>query len=41
MKSAIVALCCTGAFASHLDDKEGVFSNFSYDEIRFKTQTNC
>ncbi len=44
MKSiiAIVALSSTSSvFASHLDNNEGVFTNFTYDEIRFKTQTNC
>ena len=27
--------------ASHLDDTNGVLSNFKYDAIKFKTQTNC
>ena len=41
---AVAALSLTlleGASASHLDDTNGVFSNFSFDQVKFKTQTNC
>ena len=27
--------------ASHLDDTNGIFSNFKFDQVKFKTQTNC
>ena len=27
--------------ASHLDDTNGLFSNFKFDVVKFKTQTNC
>ena len=36
---ALAAL--SGVNASHLDDVDGVFSNFSFDLVKFKTQTNC
>mmetsp|Transcript_11262 Transcript_11262/g.14216 ORF Transcript_11262/g.14216 Transcript_11262/m.14216 type:complete len:146 (+) Transcript_11262:105-542(+) len=27
--------------ASHLDNTNGVFDSFSFDEVKFKTRTNC
>ena len=30
-----------GVDASHLDDDDGIFTNFSFDVVKFKTQTNC
>ena len=39
--AAFVSLVGLGAHASHLDDNAGVFTNFKYDHIKFKTQTNC
>ena len=41
--SALFALASVfgGAEASHLDNATGVFDTFSFDEVRFKTKTNC
>ena len=39
--AAFVSVLGLGAKASHLDDNEGVFTNFSFDHVKFKTQTNC
>ena len=39
--AAFVSLVSLGAHASHLDDNAGVFTNFKYDHVKFKTQTNC
>ena len=37
---AFVALLGTG-MASHLDDNEGVFTNYSFDNVKFKSKTDC
>ena len=37
----MVALFSGSSNASHLDDTDGVFSNFAFDQVKFKTQTNC
>lgn len=29
------------AKASHFDDIDGVFTNYAFDQVKFKTQTNC
>ena len=34
-------LFATPSIASHLDDTNGIFSNFKFDQVKFKTQTNC
>ena len=36
-----IALVSVGVNGSHLSDTDGVFTNFKYDEVKFKTQTNC
>ena len=34
-------IAVTPVFTSHLDDIDGLFTNFKYDQVKFKTQTNC
>ena len=29
------------ANSTHLDDVDGVFTKFSFDNVKVKTQTNC
>ena len=41
MKSCAIATFVSLACASHLDNVNGVFDTFTYDSVRFKTQTNC
>ena len=41
MKSLIAATFVSLATCTHLDNTNNVFTDFSYDEVRFKTQTNC
>ena len=36
-----VATAFTCAEASHLDNINGVFDSYSFDEVKFKTRTNC
>ena len=38
--STIAALASMTA-ASHLDNINGMFDTFSFDEVKFKTRTNC
>ena len=38
---AIAMMTMGDVNASHLDDIDGVFSNFKFDVVKFKTQTNC
>ena len=41
-KITAFALALVGAAsASHLDNTDGVFDNFEFDLVKFKTQTNC
>ena len=41
--SVLVALVGAASFAqaSHLDNIEGIFDEFKFDEVKFKTRTNC
>ena len=39
--SILSALTLACVEASHLDNVNGVFDNFSFDEVKFKTRTNC
>ena len=41
MKSLFTATFVSLAASTHLDNVNDVFTNFSFDQIRFKTQTNC
>ena len=43
MFKTITAVASVFAFAqaSHLDNTNGVFDDYSFDEVRFKTRTNC
>ena len=41
MKPLFVSLFAAFAAASHLDDTNGVFTNYSFDQIKFKTKTDC
>ena len=43
LTATLVALAgtFTSASASHLDNISGIFDSFSYDEVKFKTRTNC
>ena len=40
-----IALALAGGMssvnASHLDNIDGIFDSFSFDEVKFKTRTNC
>ena len=38
--STVAALASMTA-ASHLDNINGMFDTFSFDEVKFKTRTNC
>ena len=40
-KHIISLTLASQAIASHLDDVNGVLSNFKFDTVKFKTQTNC
>ena len=39
--AAFVSFTGLSVNASHLDNTNGVFDNFNYDHVKFKTQTNC
>ena len=39
--AALLATAFGCASASHLDNTNGVFDNFSFDMVKFKTRTNC
>ena len=39
--TALAMTAMNGVSASHLDDTNGAFTNFVYDTVKFKTQTNC
>ena len=41
--SVLAALVGAASFAqaSHLDNTEGIFDGFKFDEVKFKTRTNC
>ena len=39
--ATILASVLGCASASHLDNSNGVFDNFSFDMVKFKTRTNC
>ena len=39
--SILSALALACIEASHLDNVNGVFDNFSFDQVKFKTRTNC
>ena len=41
MTAGACALLATLGQASHLDDVNGVFTDFTFDTVKFKTQTNC
>ena len=41
MKSLFAATFVSLATCTHLDNTNNVFTDYSYDEVRFKTQTNC
>ena len=42
---ASIVLALSGALpnvtASHLDNIDGIFDSYSFDEVKFKTRTNC
>ena len=38
---AAVATAFTCAEASHLDNTNGIFDTYSFDQVKFKTRTNC
>ena len=38
---ACIAMLAGMSSASHLDDRNGIFSDFTFDMVKFKTQTNC
>ena len=42
---ASIVLALSGAIpnvtASHLDNIDGIFDSYSFDEVKFKTRTNC
>ena len=37
----ILGCCSFDVSASHLDDTDGVLSNFKFDTVKFKSRTNC
>ena len=39
--ASLILMAAIPTSASHLDDTNGILSNFSYDGVKFKTQTNC
>ena len=38
---ALLSLLLAGTSASHLDDTDGILTNFSFDTVKFKTKTDC
>jgi hypothetical protein len=38
---AIASLLAAGTSASHLDDTDNFLTNFSFDNVKFKTKTDC
>ena len=39
--STLAALACIEVSASHLDNKNGIFDTYSFDQVKFKSRTNC
>ena len=39
--AAVFAATLGYSSASHLDNTNGLFDNFSFDLVKFKTRTNC
>ena len=37
----LAAIAASVTSASHLDNTSGAFDNWSYDEVKFKSRTNC
>ena len=37
----LAAIAASVTSASHLDNTTGAFDNWSYDEVKFKSRTNC
>lgn len=38
---ALLSLLASGSAASHLDDTDGMLTNFAFDTVKFKTKTDC
>ena len=38
---ALVSLLVSGSAASHLDDTDGFLTGFKFDNVKFKTKTDC
>lgn len=38
---AVVTLLAAGTGASHLDDTDGFLTDFKFNNVKFKTKTDC